>query len=104
MAHAKSFGDVHSMVSKVADPSSALFVPVSDADSLICEESVNREVNIKLSGAHRQYNLRVSVRVIFVDEKESGYFVPLLGRAELFDTFKSYSIRRTKVTLKPNHD
>ena len=35
IAHAKSFGDVHIMVSKMTDPSSVLFVPVSDADSLI---------------------------------------------------------------------
>ena len=35
IAHARSFGDVHTMVSKVTDPSSVLFVPVSDADSLI---------------------------------------------------------------------
>ena len=35
IAHARSFGDVHSMVSKIADPSSVLFVPVSDSDSLI---------------------------------------------------------------------
>ena len=32
IAHARSFGDVHTMVSKIADPSSVLFVPVSDAD------------------------------------------------------------------------
>jgi hypothetical protein len=35
IAHAKSFSDVHAQVSKIADPSSVLFVPVSDAESLI---------------------------------------------------------------------
>lgn len=35
IAHARSFGDVHSKVSEITDPSSVLFVPVSDADSLI---------------------------------------------------------------------
>ncbi|AMK13551.1 hypothetical protein AUP07_0497 [methanogenic archaeon mixed culture ISO4-G1] len=35
VAHARSFGDVHSMVSKIMDPSTVLFVPVRDSDSLI---------------------------------------------------------------------
>ena len=35
IAHARSFGDVHSMVSEITDPSSVLFVPISDSDSLI---------------------------------------------------------------------
>ena len=68
-------------------------------------ESVNREVNIRLSGAHEQYNLRVPVRVIFVDEKESGSFIPLLGRAELFDNFTIvFNQKKSKVTLKPDSD
>ena len=68
-------------------------------------ESVNREVNIRLSGAHEQYNFRVPVRVIFVDEKESGSFIPLLGRAELFDNFTIiFNQKKSKVTLKPDSD
>ena len=68
-------------------------------------ESVNREINIRLSGAHEQYNLRVPVRVIFIDEKESGSFVPLLGRAELFDSFKIiFDQKKSKITLKPDSD
>jgi hypothetical protein len=35
IAHARSFGDVHSLVSKITDPSSVLFVPISESDSLI---------------------------------------------------------------------
>lgn len=35
IAHSKAFKDVHKMVSGIADPSTVLFAPVSDADSLI---------------------------------------------------------------------
>ncbi|MBO4552093.1 MAG: hypothetical protein J5673_02720 [Candidatus Methanomethylophilaceae archaeon] len=35
IAHARSFGDVHSLVSEITDPSSVLFVPISESDSLI---------------------------------------------------------------------
>ena len=35
IAHARSFGEVHDQVSKIADPSSVLFIPISDSDTLI---------------------------------------------------------------------
>lgn len=64
-------------------------------------ESITREINIKLSGAHESYNLRVPVRIIFVNERESGSFVPLLGRSELFDMFKiTFEQKKSKVILK----
>ena len=68
-------------------------------------ESVSREINIKLSGAHESYILKVPVKVLFVDENESGSFVPLLGRAVLFDSFKiTFEQKRSKVVLKPETD
>ena len=64
-------------------------------------ESITKEVNIRLSGGHESYNLKVPVRVIFVNERESGSFVPLLGRSVLFDTFKiTIDQKKSKVTLK----
>ena len=35
IAYARSFGDVHSTVSKMTDPSKVLFLPVPDCESLI---------------------------------------------------------------------
>lgn len=35
VAHSRSFKDVHKMVADIMDPSSVLFAPVSNADSLI---------------------------------------------------------------------
>ena len=35
-------------------------------------ESVIRTLNIRLSVAHESYNLKVPVRILFVDERDSG--------------------------------
>ena len=64
-------------------------------------ESVSRVMTIKLHGAHESYVLNVPVKVLFVDEKESGSFIPLLGRAVLFDSFKViFEQKKFRVILK----
>ncbi|AMK13552.1 hypothetical protein AUP07_0498 [methanogenic archaeon mixed culture ISO4-G1] len=65
-------------------------------------ESITREVGLRLSGAHESYKMKVPVRVIFVDERESGSFVPLLGRSEIFDSFKiTFEQKKSRVVMKP---
>ena len=68
-------------------------------------ESVIRTLNIRLSVAHESYNLKVPVRILFVDERDSGSFVPLLGRSELFDRFKiTFDQKKSRIMLKHENE
>ena len=68
-------------------------------------ESVTRDMNIRLSNPHESYNIKVPVRVLFVDERESGSFIPLIGRSVFFDYFRIvFEQKKSKVTLRPETD
>ena len=68
-------------------------------------ESVIRTLNIRLSVAHESYNLKVPVRILFVDERDSGSFVPLLGRSELFDRFRmTFDQKKSRIILKHENE
>ena len=68
-------------------------------------ESVIRTLNIRLSVAHESYNLKVPVRILFVDERDSGSFVPLLGRSELFDRFRiTFDQKKPRIILKHENE
>lgn len=66
-------------------------------------ESIEKKVTISFGRDHEMYKLTIPVKILFIDEKESSSFVPLLGRDGFFSEFKiSFDEANSKVTLKKN--